>query len=653
MEKSGTSHIARALRAPGSTSDPSLARGFRIRDWQVRPDRCQLERGQTSVALEPKAMGVLLCLAQHAPGVVTREQLIDQVWNGRVVSDEVLSRAISLLRGGLGDDPQDPRFIRTIARVGYELIPPVERIEPETAARTAAPGRRALAAGAMAAAVALAAAAWWWTARDAGSGDGPAAQALRLAVLPFDLLGSQSDQRYLADGLTEELTVSLARVEGLRVVARNSSLRFRSSDPDMEGIARALQASHLVTGSVRTDGRNLRVSVHLSDSATGTEMWAEVYDRGLDDLFGMQSEIAGAVTQALRRRLPVAGEATATRLARAPANADAYRRFLQGRQQLARRGEGGLRAAVAHFEAAVTSDPAFLRAHLALAYACSLLAEMIPAEAQAALARAERALAEVSHEAADSPEVQAARAALELERNRWAEADQAFRAALAASPDETELRLLYSQLLGATGQRDAALAEARLAAENDPLSPAAALRMAVLMLWADDDDTAAKHLAAARELGLAAGAAPEVSMLLLVRQGRFGELRQALQEVQRRRRQAEDWIPLAVAAMQDPARGREAGSAIAAAAAAGQLEELLQLGALVLVRDDERALALLQSRRTLRTKELEFLLSREAAGLRQLPGFGPLVAGLGLDAYWDRVGWPAQCARLEQGIRCR
>jgi hypothetical protein len=105
--------------------------------------------------------------------------------------------------------------------------------------------------------------------------------------------------------------------------------------------------------------------------------------------------------------------------------------------------------------------------------------------------------------------------------------------------------------------------------------------------------------------------------------------------------------------MQDPARGREAGSAIAAAAAAGQLEELLQLGALVLVRDDERALALLQSRRTLRTKELEFLLSREAAGLRQLPGFGPLVAGLGLDAYWDRVGWPAQCARLEQGIRCR
>ncbi|MGQ0384836.1 MAG: winged helix-turn-helix domain-containing protein [Gammaproteobacteria bacterium] len=619
----------------------------------MRPDRCLLEQGERSVALEPKTMGVLLCLAQHAPGVVTREQLIDEVWNGRIVSDEVLSRAISLLRSGLEDDPQEPRFIRTIPRIGYELIPAVERIEPETAARAAAPRRRTLVAGAIAVAAALAVAAWWLLGRETGPGARPAAQAVRLAVLPFDLLGSQGDVRYLADGLTEELTVSLARVDGLRVVARNSSLRFRSNDPDVEGIARALQASHLVTGSVRTDGRNLRVSVHLSDSETGTEMWAEVYDRGLDDLFGVQSEIAGAVTQALRRRLPVSGEAAATRLARPPANPDAYRLFLQGRQELARRGESGLRAAISRFEAAVASDPAFLRAHLALAYACSLLAEMLPAEASAALARAETALAEVAGQAGVSPEVHASRAALELERNRWGEADAAFRAALAVSPDETELRLLYSQLLGATGQRDAALAETRLAAENDPLSPAAALRMAVLMLWANDDAAAANRLAEARELGLTAGAAPEVSMLLLTRQGRYAELQRALEDVQRRRRQTARWIPVTVAAMQDPARGPEAGAAIAAAAADGQVDELLQIGALVLVREFGRVLALLESRSTLRTKELEFLLSREAAGLRQLPGFGEFVARLGLDAYWDRVGWPAQCTRREDGIRCR
>jgi len=659
MDKSGTSHIARALRGDESPGISSLARGFRLGSWRVRPDLCTLENDRQSVQLEPKTMGVLLCLAQHAPGVVTREQLIDEVWNGRVVSDEVLSRAISLLRSQLEDDASDPRFVRTIPRVGYTLIAAVERFDPPPAARATARRRLVLGLGVAVLAAALGIFSWLAT-RNGGRGADAidSAGPVRLAVLPLEYVGTASQDQYIADGLTEELTVSLAHVNGLRVVARNSARSFSGRATDLREIARVLRTTHLVTGSVRADGSRLRVTVHLSDSGSGTELWAETYDRGLGDLFGVQAEIAAAVTQALREQLPAAaadgeGAASPARLLQPPSNADAYRLFLQGRQQLARRGEDGIRAATALLEDAVAADPAFLRAHLALAFAYSLLANAAPAEASVALARADQVLAKVARQTAMSGEVHAVRAALELERNHWIEAASAFRAALAATPDETELRLLHSQMLGATGQRKAALDEARLALSNDPLSPAANLRLAVLHLWANQEAEAARYLAVARELGLATSAAPELPMLLLVRERRFDRLRDTLREVQRQRGQADDWVPIAVSALEDPRRGPAAGAAIDRAAAAGQLDELVHLGALVFARQNERALRLLLSRATLRTLELEFLWSREAAELRRLPGFSQAVARFGLAAYWDQVGWPPECRRVAGSVACR
>ena len=652
MDKSGTSHIARALRGEDSAGISSLARGFRLGDWQVRPDLCALEREGRSVQLEPKTMGVLLCLAQHAPAVVTREQFIEEVWNSRVVSDEVLSRAISLLRSQLEDDANEPRFIRTIPRVGYALIATVEPLEPQDSKsiRARLPRRLAWAIAAAGLAVIMGLA-WWLLPRPASVGSvGP----VRLAVLPLEYLGTTSHDRYIADGLTEELTVNLSRVSGLRVVARNSALRYRSGDADLQEVASALNTTHVVTGSVRSDGNRLRVSVHLSDSGTGTEIWAESYDRGLRDLFGVQAEIAAAVTQALRAHLPAASGSggNAAALVQAPVNADAYRLFLQGRQQLARRGEDGVRAAMGLLEQSVTADPSFLRAQLALAFACSLLADMAPREAPAALARADQALAVVARQTAMSSEVYAVRAALELERNQWIEADEAFRAALGASPDDTELRLLYSQMLGATGQRDPAWKEARLALANDPLSPAANLRLAVLHLWAGQDSEAERFLALARQMGLTPTAAPELPMLLLVHERKFDELQKSLIELQRHRAQSEDWVPVAISAIRDPSHGAAAGSAIERAAANGRLDELMHLGALVLTQQNEFALKLLLARSSLRTRELEFLFSREAAGLRQLPGFGEVVARFRLDAYWDRFGWPPECQRAPGTIRC-
>ncbi|HEX9706754.1 MAG TPA: winged helix-turn-helix domain-containing protein [Steroidobacteraceae bacterium] len=655
MDKSGISHIARVLLGEGSSGKPSLARGFRLGAWQVRPDLCTLEREGRSVPLEPKTMGVLLCLAQHAPQVVTREQFIAEVWNGRIVTDEVLSRAISLLRSQLEDDAHEPRFVRTIPRVGYALIAPVEAAEPPRSAIATEPGSRRWQRVAVALGLAVIAAfGWWWATRDAGD---RAAGEVRLAVLPLAALGAAVDERYIADGLTEELTVNLSRVGGLRVVARNSALRFKSGDADLQDVAKALRATHVVSGSVRADDNRLRVTMHLSDSVSDTEVWAETYNRERGDLFAIQTEIASAVVQALRQRLPAikVGEdspATASAFAKPPSNPEAYRLFLQGRQQLARRGEEGTRAAIALLEQAITADRTFLRAHLALAGAYALLASVAPAEAGAALDRADRVLAEVARQTAMSGEVYAVRAWLEMERNHWSEAEDAFRAALAESPDDTELRLLYSQLLGATGQREAAWREAREALANDPLSPAANLRLAALSLWSDQNGNAAHYLATARDLGLAPSASPELPMLLLIRERRFDSLQKALAEVQRRRGQAEDWIPVVVAAISDPSRGWAADAALERAAAAGQLDRLLHLGALVVSHQNEEALRLLRSHATLRSRELEFIFSREAVELRRLAGFDQVVKQFGLDTYWDKVGWPAGCVRSAGTVRC-
>jgi TolB-like protein/DNA-binding winged helix-turn-helix (wHTH) protein len=653
MDKSGISLIARMLRGEGSTGEPSLARGFRLGVWRVRPDLCTLESGGRRIQLEPKTMGVLLCLAQHAPATVTRERFIEEVWSGRVVSDEVLSRAISLLRSVLEDDASEPQFIRTVPRIGYALITPVEPLEPAKprASGTMTGHRLMLGLGIVGLAAILGWLAWLNVRDGQPIAASDSAGSVRLAVLPLDFLGTAAQDRYISEGLTEELTVNLSRVNGLRVVARNSVQNFNSRDADLGEVARTLGATHVVTGSVRADQSRLRVSVHLSESGSGTELWADTYDRSLGDLFGVQAEIATAVTRALREHLPAISGGGAG-LGDPPPDPDVYRLYLQGRQQLARRGEDGVRGAIGLLEQAVSADPSFLRAQLSLAFACSLLANLAPAEAGVALARADRALAVVARQTAMSDEVHAVRAVLELERNHWIEADEEFRAALRGNPDDTELRLLYSQLLGATGQHAAALNEAKQALTNDPLSPAAALRVAAVHLWGNDDHEAVRHLALARELGLTDSAAPELSMMLLLRQRNFDRLQQSMIGLQRRRGQPEDWVPPAVAAIRDPARGADAGIAIADAAATGTLDELVHLGALVLTRQDARAVELLLSRPRLRTGEAELLFSREATGLRGHPEFGKVVTKFRLDAYWDRFGWPPVCRRAGDFIHC-
>jgi len=372
MDKSGTSHVAKALVGSSGARQGELARGFRLGRWQVRPAFCSLTDDTRTEQLEPKVMAVLLCLAQHAPQPVTREQFIGEVWDGRTVTDEVLSRSVSLLRSHLGDDTHAPRFIQTIPRIGYALIPPVERLD------VSSPGGPGVSGSGV-------------EARAAESLD--PALPIRLAVLPFANASRDPDTDYFVEGLGDELAASLSRVDGLHVVARTSALRFKEHDKNAREIGQMLGATHLVEGSVRSDGQRLHIGVQLVNAQSGQGIWAGTYDRETQDVFAMQAEIASAIAQSLARRPP----ATLATSPRPPSwNLEAYQSYLRGQQQLKRRGAVSIRASIDLFREAVALDPQLAAAHVALAFAYTLLPSYTPVDATMMYANADSALAEAT-----------------------------------------------------------------------------------------------------------------------------------------------------------------------------------------------------------------------------------------------------------------
>lgn len=179
------------------------------------------------------------------------------------------------------------------------------------------------------------------------------ADARSIAVLPFMDMSQSRDQEYFADGLSEELMTVLARIEDLRVVGRTSSFQYKGRDEDLRAIGESLGVAHLLEGSVRKSGDSLRITAQLIRAADGSQLWSEIYDRKVDDIFVLQDEIAAAVAGALKVRLAVPGPAGT----RAERDIEAYTRYLQGRYQLELRSRESLDLALAHFKAAIELEP--------------------------------------------------------------------------------------------------------------------------------------------------------------------------------------------------------------------------------------------------------------------------------------------------------
>lgn len=647
--------------------------GFLLAEWEVRPRHGTLcRRGDADaspVHLEPRVMAVLVCLARHAGEVVTRDEFIASVWDGRTVSDEALSRCISLLRAVLADDSREPRLIRTVSRVGYTLLrspEPFTRPEGAPAAPPAPPApadatpttrgvarhRLGLWAVLGLGVIGAAALAWYRYHPAPQLAQGAAPPVKRLLVLPFDTRGARDFGRDVGDELADEISDSLARIEGLRITGHTSANALAASDTGALAAGRRLGVDAVLAGRVTETPQGLRVAVQLTATSDGRVLWSKTYERRPADIFAVESSIASAVVRGLGGLLSPGALLGVPSVEPDSRDLQAYQLYLRGAHQVRLRGEDSLRLAVDLFAAAARRDPGYARAQVGLANAYELLPSYTLEDPGEMYALAEKAIGSADRLSHSRSPTAGVRAYLGFMRWQWIDAEVAFRTATATDPNNPEVRQMYSQLLGAVGRLDAALAQAQIARELDPLAPVVADRVGILYLWLGRDADAASAAGLARELGLEEAAYPETRVVLELHQHADADAVETLRRLQRAVGRPDSWIEPTLNAYRHPEQRAAAIDMLEAARRSGVISARIYFGAMVLLESPARALAALDTLANRDANDLEFLFSVDAAAVRRDPAFGDFARRAGLEAYWDRFGWAPACHRERSKILC-
>jgi TolB-like protein len=300
-------------------------------------------------SLEPQVFALLALLVENRDRLVSKEEIIEKVWDGRVVSDAAVASRVKSARQALGDDGQAQRFIRTIHSKGFRFVAEV-RASRAGGSRSAAHSRDSNVEPSVAAAV-----------QQLERVSRPS-----VAVLPFRLVGDHPRYAAFAHALPDELITELSRLRWLFVTARGSSFRLRASDAELIDIGRVLQVRYCLWGTIEFSDRRLAVTVELVDTLDGGIVWAERFAGQVDDVHTMREEILSRVLIALDIRIPI-HEAARARLA-VPEDLDAWSAYHLGLQHIYRFNRGDNAAAARLFEHAVTLDPYFARAHAGLSF---------------------------------------------------------------------------------------------------------------------------------------------------------------------------------------------------------------------------------------------------------------------------------------------
>jgi TolB-like protein/DNA-binding winged helix-turn-helix (wHTH) protein/Tfp pilus assembly protein PilF len=495
----------------------TLKEGFRLGDWDVLPLAGRISRDGHTERLRPKAMDVLCRLAASAGEVVERDTILSEVWGRTAVSDEPLTATVGELRRLLGDRREQPFYIETIPKRGYRLVAAVTPLDagtlaaavgdagglsttpaPPAAGTASAAGfarsRRRLLLWAGALLLLLGGLLLW----QRPPGEARVAEALptSLAVLPFAVLGNEQDDRYFGDGLAREILTTLSGIGGLRVAARSSAFQFRDRRNELAALRESLGVDAVLDGSIRREGTAVRIQVHLVDTRSGFNLWADTYDRQLDDAFAVQSDIARQI--AGRLSVPLAD--TTSRGSRG--TSAAYLDYLRGRYLFdTARVESQYFDARDRLEAAVAADPEFSLARATLA-ALSLrlsdLAYLAPSEGyEFGREQALRAL----QTDPDLAEAHWVLGWIKLHYDwDWAGANASLSRALALQPGNADFIAAAATLNYYLAQFDDAIALASMGAERDPLRAGSFYNLAFFSFGAGRLDISEQGLASAVEL---------------------------------------------------------------------------------------------------------------------------------------------------------
>ncbi len=420
-------------------------------------------------------MNVLVQLAENSGDVVLRDDIVEKVWEGRPVSDDGLSRCIRELRKVLDDDARDPKFIETVPKRGYRLIPDAEPLEEaeDSSAHSRRPSRLAMV---VAAGVALLIGVLVFLGipgapEDREIGQGSEATRQTLAVLPLVSRSIDPEDAFIADGLHDDLLTQLAQVDAWNVISRTSVERFRGTESSVPEIAARLEATLILEGGVQRSGDRVRINVQLIDPSGDSHVWAETYDRELtvENLFEVQSEIVDSIVDELIVALDAEQSGTKT----APTtNFEAYSEYVKGRRLVRTESVTSLNAAIDHFRRAIEIDDQYAEAHAALADAYLSLATYFHGgmQAEEAVPLSEPLIARAIGLDPELAQAYVANAMLQILQNDSLAAEEAITTAIELQQSYPRAYRVFANLRWRQLRRSDAIELAEYASRLDPLS---------------------------------------------------------------------------------------------------------------------------------------------------------------------------------------
>lgn len=311
-------------------------------------DRRELARASRVIATPPQVFDLLVYLVQSRERVVSRDDLMQVIWAGRIVSESTLDSHINAVRKAVGDTGQAQQVIRTVARKGFRFVAEVSQADSSPGVIESAGAVEPV------------------TSVRAVESPPTVPAKPSIAVLPFVNLSGDPEQDYLSDGVVEDIIVALSRHRWLFVVARNSSFTYKGRPMDVKQVGRELGVRYVLEGSWRTANRRVRITGQLIEAATGAHHWAGRFEGVLDDIFELQDQITSSVVGAIAPELE---RAELERARRKPTQSlDAYDCYLRGTAKLHQGTREAIEQALVLLHKAIEIDPAFASAYAMAAW---------------------------------------------------------------------------------------------------------------------------------------------------------------------------------------------------------------------------------------------------------------------------------------------
>jgi TolB-like protein/DNA-binding winged helix-turn-helix (wHTH) protein/Tfp pilus assembly protein PilF len=440
-------------------------------------EKVLLRDGQ-AVPIPPKDLETLLVLVERAGHIVEKDEVIEKVWPGVFIEEGNLSRRIFNLRQVLGEGPDGRQFIETVPKRGYRFVGLVQE-ETQEGNSSAAPqglnqpqvteqvGHKSSLwlwiSVAVASVLTVLVAQHFWHPRSSTP------QTVMLAVLPFENLSGDPHEDYFADGLTEEMIAQLGQVQPTRlgVIARTSIVRYKDTQEPIAEIAHKLGVGYILEGSVRRAGGRVRITAQLIRATQQTHVWAETYERPLDDVLSIQREIAEKITGALSIELLSGSTASDTDR---HINLESYDKYLLGLHELGQGTRESVSKAIQDFQDGIAKDPKDARLYSALseAYDAATTYYSSPVEVMPRAKEAALRAVELDPNLA-SAHVHLGYVHLFFDWD-WPAAEKEYRKALEINPSLPEAQLGYANYLATLGRFDEALSRVQQAYLHDPLA---------------------------------------------------------------------------------------------------------------------------------------------------------------------------------------